>query len=257
MTTSPESKRTATITPREEGFTLDAPGESLRVEWVHVAEIAAYRRDPEGKDLLCLAFRLGHAEQYVEVHEEMTGYESLLPHLYEAFPEISPAWWQDVTTGLGPNRVTLYGLPAADGEQPSPAERYLQQIHQRKTVTKGQWMRVGWACAGVWAAAGVQTFLVGWLSGWNKLAAMSVLPLSLVIFVARRVGKPGVFFLLLLGFHLAEALWIVVLGRWPGGLIGSLVERRLSYLLLPGVEILLGMGVMLLPNRRAAGVKLR
>ncbi|MBN1943837.1 MAG: hypothetical protein JW849_11140 [Phycisphaerae bacterium] len=249
--------RSARITPGDEGFTLTDAGGSQSVAWVHVAEIAAYRRDPAGQDILCLAFRLGQAGQYVEVDEEMPGYDSLLENLYDAFPEISRTWWQEVAAGLGPNRVTLYGLPAGESETPSPAERYLQQIHQRKSRTRSGWIHIGLACMGVWAAGGAQTFLTWWLGGWNRLLAVSLLPMVLVIVAAMLLRRPRTFFLLLAGFYLAEAIWGAAMGRFDASLAGKFTEGKFSYLLLPGVEILLGMAVMLLPTRRATVSKLR
>lgn len=245
------------IQTNDDGFALVGASGRESVEWVHVAEIVAYRRDPTDVDLLCLAFRLGQAGRYVEVNEEMAGYETLLEGMYDAFPEISRNWWKDVATGLGANRVTLYGLPAGEIERPSPAERYLEQIQRRKRLTRADWRRIAWAAAGLWILAGVQTFLTWLLGGWNLLVAFALLPVVLVVVAARNVRRPRTFFLLLAGFYLAEALWAAVWGRWGASLPGRLFGGHFSWLLLLGVEILLGMGVMLLPNRRAAGPRLR
>lgn len=241
----------------DEGFILRTPeGESV-VEWVHVAEIVAYRRDPAGADLLCLAFRLGNTGQYVEINEELSDYQQLLEHLYEAFPEITRHWWQDVTEGMGPNRITLYGLPASQQQQSSPAERYLKQIHQRKRITRAQWYLVGIACVAVLLTAGLQTFVSLLLRRWSPLLAMALFPSLLIVLVARRVSRPRTFFLLLIGFYLAEWLWGITLDRPGACLAGQLAGGKLSYLLLLGLEILLGMFAMLLPNHRAMGSRMR
>ncbi len=246
-----------TITLNDHGFTLTSVDGSETIQWVHIAEVVAYRRDPVGVDLLCLAFRVGPAGRYIEINEEMPGYEELLENLYEAFPQISRTWWQDVTEGLGSNRVTIYGLPAGESDESSPAERYLQQIHRRKPLTRSDWAKIGWAGAGVWGAAGVQTFLAWFFAGWNTLLVMSALPLTLTVIAARCVQRPRRIYLILLSFYLAEAIWALILGRFPASLVGKLFEGKFSWLLLLGAEILLAICVMLLPSKRTTETKLR
>jgi len=242
----------------DEGFALFHQARKIAtVRWVHVAEIAAYRNDPGGNDLLHLAFREGNSRQYVELHEELLGYQDLLERMYDAFPEIRREWWMDIARTYGPNRTTIYGLPASEQSQATPAERYLKQIRQRKKPTRSQWVRFGWAVAAVLAAAGVQTLAAWGLARWSVLLAMTAWPMLLVIVVARRCSRPRVFFLLLTGFHISTWTWELVLD-FPGPcLLGQLLRGTFSYLLILGVEILLGMAVMLLPDRKAAGPTFR
>jgi hypothetical protein len=48
---------------RNQGFVLRVPrGEDTRVEWELIREIVAFRREPGGEDLICLAFRTSALE---------------------------------------------------------------------------------------------------------------------------------------------------------------------------------------------------
>jgi len=86
---------------------------------------------------------------------------------------------------------------------------------------------------------------------------MSALPLTLTILAARCVQRPRVIYWILLSFYIAEAIWALILGRFGACLLGKLFEGKFTWLLLLGAEILLAIGVMLLPNRRAMATKLR
>ena len=108
------------------GFRLLSNGrQEAEFDWIHITEIVAYRRDPEGVDLLCLGFRASSSKDYVEVDEETDGYSQLLPALYDAFSSINPDWWQDVAGPLGTNRQTIYGMTMSDEDEPA-ADKYLK-----------------------------------------------------------------------------------------------------------------------------------
>jgi len=55
---------------------------------------------------------------------------------------------------------------------------------------------------------------------------------------------------LLIGYHLTEGLATLLFG-W-GGLLGQLSAGQIAYLLQLGLEILLSLSVMLLPDKRVA-----
>lgn len=118
------------------GFRLLNNGRTeAEFEWIHITEIVAYRRDPEGVDLLCLGFRASAAKDYVEVDEETDGYSQLLPALYDTFSTINPDWWQDVAGPLGTNRQTIYGMTMSEEDEPA-ADKYLKSLSLQKKESR-------------------------------------------------------------------------------------------------------------------------
>ncbi len=94
---------------RNDEFTILVDGApTATIEWSQVREIVAYRRDPDEKDLLCLGFRVTVTDDYIEVDEEVDGYQTLLEKMYEAFPSLKQKWWQGVTSSYGINWTTIY-----------------------------------------------------------------------------------------------------------------------------------------------------
>lgn len=235
----------------EGGFVLIRSDGEQTVRWAHLTEIAAYRRDPTGEDILCLAFRVAPTGEVLEITEETPGYLELLEEMYRAFPHISRTWWQEVAAGLGPNRVTLHGRAMEEEpEDASPAERYLRKIPRRKGRLWDWRFEKVLLGAGMLTAAAVQSFLLGSLTGGTFPAGGGILPVLLAVLAASRLRRPAALFLLLAGFHFAEALLGMVTGRFGLSLAGRLFARQFSFLLLPGLEILLGLGTMLLRQRK-------
>jgi len=58
------------------------------VRWSHVREIIAYKEDLFGCDSICIAFRVGEADDYLRVFEEAAGFKEMLTELERRFPEI-------------------------------------------------------------------------------------------------------------------------------------------------------------------------
>lgn len=117
----------------DKGFRLLEDGRAaVEFDWVHITEIVAYRRDPEGADLLCLGFRGSASREYVEVDEEADGYSQLLPALYDAFPAINSDWWQDIARPLGTNRQTIYGMTMSEEDEEPAASKYLKSLRLQK-----------------------------------------------------------------------------------------------------------------------------
>ena len=87
---------------RTEFLRHDATGLELqpgrRVSWRDVVSASVFKRDFITTDLVCLGFRL-RGGGYVEVNEEMEGWESFLAALPDALPGFMPqAEWLSATT---------------------------------------------------------------------------------------------------------------------------------------------------------------
>lgn len=229
-----------------------------KVEWDLVREIIAYRHDPGGKDIMCLGIRPSAAVEYININEEMPDYEQLLERMYEAIPGIRRDWWCEISSSFGPNRTTIYGLSVSEQQGPSPAERYLQnKSHKNPSHTKIKPAGLFWITVAVVALAAVQWFFAWLLSGWSNVVGLGLFPLLLVVLVARTWPRPRVFLYLLIAFNVTGFLLRLIFGSQTPSLPGELLKGNLTYLLLVGLEVLLGLGIMLLPDRRAAGVEIK
>lgn len=246
----------------DKGFVLRDPAagdDGLGVDFDAVREIVAYRSEPAGRDLLCMEFRISAGRDYVKIHEDMPGYGEALEKIYTAFPDISRSWWHEIAEGLGSNRTTLHGLTVEQDDQPSAAERYLNAVQSRKPIKPGTWKR--WLGAGVmlFLVAGGQLMLANLIAspgdgGWDDVLALTLLPFAGVVLMSRLCPDPKTLLRLLGGFYLAELAWLLILApQETPTFVGKILEGKLNYLLLPGVAILLGMIVMLLPDKHAAG----
>ncbi len=236
---------------RNDGFTILVDGApTATIEWSQVREIVAYRRDPDEKDLLCLGFRVTVTDDYIEVDEEVDGYQTLLEKMYEAFPSLKQKWWREITSSYGINWTTIYGLSLAEQLRPAPAEQYLQRSKKKKQMVRMAGMRGLLLVAGLAGAGGVQMLFARWIAPWNNLVAIAALPTFLVVLVAYFWCNPRVFFALLVGFYLVEFVWNFMPGAPGPSLLDQLIRGKFSYLLILGVEILIGMGVMLLAVKR-------
>jgi hypothetical protein len=246
----------------DDGFDLVASGQGREeIRWERVREIVAYRREPGGADRMCLGFRVTASDEYIEVPETARGYAELLPRLYEAFPKIDRDWWKDIAAGLGSNRTTIHGLPLASQLQRDANQEFLL------AVADGQVCRRRWKRRAFWLALVAGALLVVSLlqqglavviehnpsARWDDFLAITAGPLLLTIAVARTWPRPKLFFALLGGFYAAELLLVLIFGPIGPSLVGRLLAGKLQYVFVAGLEILAAMGVMLLPESRAAG----
>jgi hypothetical protein len=251
----------ATIELHEEGFTLLPAGKTaIRVEWDKVREIVAERVDPTGEDMLTLGFRISNTDSYVTVHEHMPDYPALLEAMYEAYPKINREWWKELASDFGHYRQTIHGLPLSDpagpAHRPGRHARFLRTVRDHATSRRRRRLALLKAL-GLLLLGGLQQF-VAWLiasppdGGWDEVLAVVALPLLLVVLAARRWPIPKIFFALLATYHVVAWGCQLVLHAGPT-LLGQLFTGRGGYLLWLGLEILIGLGVMLLPDQRAAG----
>ncbi len=248
MTTSPAKK----LSFRDGGFNaVLADGRSVEIQWQLVREIVAFRLDPDGADLMCLGFRISNNRDYINISEETPQYQELLVHMCNACPGIDRNWWQSVATSYG--TTTIHGISQSQQANTSPAEQYLAQASKRKPMTPKARKRIIPVIVAIILAAGVGTLLSWWISGLSNIAAVAIWPMLLIIAVARFWPRPRLFFLLLGSYHLAELCWYFILGQPGPCLLSKLLDGKFQYLLMLGVEILLGIGVMLLPDKNAAG----
>jgi hypothetical protein len=247
---------------RDDGFDLIEGDRRKEVRWEAVREIVAYRLDPQGRDLMCLGFRISASNDFVEAHEELPHYPQLLEAMYEAFPKIDREWWKGIAQSLGSNRTTIHGLPLADQlhEPTSAAARFLLESAKRnaKARRRKQIRSVLVAAAVLLGIAFAQRLICALLcrwanSGWDDFLAMLLLPMTLVVFCARVWPKPKILFAVLGGFYFYEAILYGLWGWQDGSLAAMLLQGRLQYVFLIGLEILVGIGVMLLPDKHAAG----
>ncbi len=66
------------------------------INWNHIKEIIAYKRDLFTTDLICIGFHLTGDGNLYEVHEEMLGYKKLAETIESRF-EVNPKdWWSKV-----------------------------------------------------------------------------------------------------------------------------------------------------------------
>ena len=70
--------------------------ERFEISWRDVEEVHAFKRDIFTVDLICLAFKRSGKEEYLEVHEEMSGYYDMLKSLPDRLPGFSESWFPDV-----------------------------------------------------------------------------------------------------------------------------------------------------------------
>jgi hypothetical protein len=228
------------------------------VEWDLVREIIAYRQDPGGEDIMTLGIRPSAGVEYIHINENMPDYKQLLERMYEAIPGIRRDWWQEISASFGPNRMTIYGLPASEQQGPSPAERYLQNPGRKNPSRKKiKPETLFWIAAAIVALAVIQWLLALLLCRWNNVVGLGLFPIILIVVLARNYPNSRTFLYLLVGFNLVGWLLRVVFGSTTPSLLGELLDGHLTYLLLLGFEVLLGLGIMLLPDRRAAGVEIK
>lgn len=248
----------------EGGFDRLGPGnDRYEVRWDRVREIVAYRLEPGGADRMCLGFRVTASDQYVEVCETARGYPDLLECMYEAFPKIDRDWWKPIAAGLGSNRTTIHGMPLASQLHRDSNQAFLLAVadgQRRRRRWKRKAGRVAAIAAGLFVLAALQQWLAAWIdfspeARWDDLLAMLAGPLLLTAAAARAWPKPKVFFSLLGGFYLAELAVVLAHGGPIGpSLVARVLEGKVQYILvIGGLEALVALGVMLLPDKRAAG----
>jgi hypothetical protein len=245
----------SSVEPTAEGFTARLGGQARSVEWVKVREITAQRDiDESGQDILRLRVRISAGSEYVTLDETTVGYEEFLTALYDRFPRIDRSWWQQLASTYGPNRLTLHGLgPAAEG-QPSAAEQYLQRKGRRRKPARPPREYIELAVL-LLVVAAVQVGLAWALGQVSTLLAILVGPMVFVALTARFLGEPKPFFISLAVFLTFTAVLAALVSPTIPTLLGKLLTGRLEYLAILGLEILTGLGVMLLPQNPSKSPK--
>jgi hypothetical protein len=243
---------------QDQGFNMHTHGDVVFVEWPRIREIVAYRRPRESEDdLVCLGVRIDSSGAYAEIHEEMDDYPVFLEQMYDAFPEISRKWWREIASVYGENRRTIYGIGLGED---SPAEKYLARPRRRVSVTGRDLKKWSWAMLGLVVLAGLQILIAGFIAGWedtqlDDVIGIMLLPMILVVISARIWGIPRVLFMQLIGFYVAQCAIVLVFNVRTPCLAVKFLGGDFSYLFVPGLEILAGLGVMLLPQKHVAGRK--
>lgn len=234
------------------GFWVRTATSEEFLEWDMMREIVGYRQNPGGEDLLCLAFRISALNEFTEIHEEMSGYSEVIAAMYEAFPKINRTWWQEVMRTFGTNRTTLHGMPAARqlsrNEPPGSSAKFLLKgAHTNSLKKKRFWLGILNGILILSILASLQVLLSWGLSTVNDFLAAGLGLLIFALGLGRTLPEPKRFFPFLLGFLLAE--WLIAPQSIPTTL-GKLFSGHLEYLLLLGAVTLLGMSIMLLPDKR-------
>ena len=247
----------------ETGFTVFTQDqEPVNVEWALVREIVAFRRDPDGLDLVCLGFRVSTFNEYVEINEEMENYGQIIETMYDKCQGISHHWWHEIAGVYGTNRMTIYGLPVSEQQKPSAAEQYLMRAKASKIPTGKQLKKIFLRTLLLGLIAFLQVGVSWLITRWDnsqldEYISMITIPVLLTMLAARIWPAPRVFFSLLLGFYGFEWIIATSLGVQSPTLFGQLFSGNLNWLFLLGAEILIAMFVMLLPDKHAAGRPVR
>jgi hypothetical protein len=93
-----------------EGFQLEAEDHSIvNVRWPDVREIVTFKRDLFSYDEICLAFRVGDGEEWVELWESDRGFRDVCEQLGQRFPGVPADWYRTVMLpAFKPCERTLY-----------------------------------------------------------------------------------------------------------------------------------------------------
>ena len=94
------------------------------VPWREIRQIDAYKIDLWAVDEVCLGFRFGADDSWIEVSESDGGWRPLLESIRRRFPTIPAGWEYDVLfPPFAANERTLYRADAAapkpSGESPA------------------------------------------------------------------------------------------------------------------------------------------
>lgn len=140
-----EPVRDLRLVLNDEGFNLVGGGleEPIQsVVWGDVQSIRTYKHDLMTTDAICLAFKVGE-DSWVEITEEIEGFNAVREAMHTRFPEIPVTWGMDVSVpAFEPNNTQLY---------PYDEESYQRQLAERKTARKADqpdWLSIG-DCASV------------------------------------------------------------------------------------------------------------
>ena len=95
------------------GFTVfEEEKQIVRVEWVSVKEVFAYKVDLGTYDEICIGFRFDDTGAHWWISEEFEGYKELVGELTARFIGINTDWFHEVAfPAFAYNRTTLWGTP--------------------------------------------------------------------------------------------------------------------------------------------------
>lgn len=85
-----------TISAHENGVSIETDGKiSQLLRWDQICRIAVYKMDQITLDLICIEFTL-HGELMVIIHEDMSGYDSVVQRMHLTFENIEKDWYSKV-----------------------------------------------------------------------------------------------------------------------------------------------------------------
>ncbi len=73
------------LTADSHGFQIDGADRSFEIRWCDIREISTLKRDLLTTDLICLRFQTSDADEWVELHEEMTGFHDMVSVMEQQF----------------------------------------------------------------------------------------------------------------------------------------------------------------------------
>lgn len=88
-----EDPKNGTITTQDSGFTVTTPKWAAEVKWSETNRIFCCKRDLLTTDLVCIGFSRADDAPFVEVHEEMQGFQQLLKHMKVSLLEAEQGFW--------------------------------------------------------------------------------------------------------------------------------------------------------------------
>jgi len=105
--------RSFRVLSTSDGFQVQrADDENIRsVRWQDIREIAAYKVDLFGYDMICVTFRISDRDEWIEVSEEQEGFKNLVAKMQEVMPQIDRDWWSKVAfPAFKQNYTVLYRI---------------------------------------------------------------------------------------------------------------------------------------------------
>jgi|GEM_PF-2430653 len=101
------------IEPTEQFLSITQRGDCIEVSWQSIVRLLAFKRDLLTTDLICMAIETEDGA-YVEINEEMIGWQRTMTHLSEHLPAAIPwaDWWPATAfPAFATNPTVVYNRP--------------------------------------------------------------------------------------------------------------------------------------------------
>ena len=86
------------------------------MRWGDIERVEAFKRDTRSYDMICLAFKPLGRDEFLEIHMDMPGYDTVTREMERRLTGVDPEWWRRAAFATAEHGLTTVFQRQAAGQ---------------------------------------------------------------------------------------------------------------------------------------------